>query len=119
MKLSKCMFWAVVGLVIGALLCLATANAAPFLVCDPPLAGEPIPTSYKLTGGAWVPATVPAMADGTIKLDLVNAPTGTNAMTVSACGEPSDVWEVCSDAVPFSFTKPSAPRLPKTLKLIR
>ena len=101
------------------LLFASVGFAAPFLVCDPPLVGEPIPTSYKLTGGTWVPASVPAQADGTIKLDLVNAPTGTNQMTVSACGEPSDVWEVCSDAVPFTFTKPLVPLLPKTLKLSR
>lgn len=106
-------------LVVMMLLFSSVCMAAPFLVCDPPLAGEPIPTTYKLTGGAWVPASVPAMTDGTIKLDLVNAPIGTNSLTVAACGEPSDVWEVCSDAVPFTFTKPLVPLLPKTLKLIR
>lgn len=106
-------------LVVMMLLFSSVCMAAPFLVCDPPLAGEPIPTTYKLTGGAWVPASVPAMTDGTIKLDLVNAPIGTNSLTVAACGEPSDVWEVCSDAVPFTFTRPSVPKLPKALKLTR
>lgn len=95
------------------------AGAAPFLVCDPPLPGEPIPTTYKLTGGAWVPVSVPAQADGTIKLDLVGAPIGTNAMTVRACGVPDEVWEECSDPVPFTFTKPTVPVLPKTLRLSR
>lgn len=105
--------------VILVLFMVSICSAAPFLVCDPPVAGEPIPTSYKLTGGTWVPASVPAQTDGTIKLDLVNAPTGTNSMTVAACGEPSDVWEECSDPVPFSFTRPSVPALPKTLRLSR
>lgn len=104
--------------VVMILLFASVSMAAPFLVCDPPLAGEPIPTTYKLTGGAWVPATVPAMTDGTIKLDLVNAPIGTNAMTVAACGTDA-AFEVCSDAVPFTFIRPSAPLSPRTLKLSR
>ena len=106
-------------LVVMMLLFSSVCMAAPFLVCDPPLAGEPVPATYQLTGGAWVPASVPAQADGSIKLDLVNAPIGTNSLTVAACGEPSDVWEVCSDAVPFTFTRPSVPKLPKALKLTR
>lgn len=105
--------------VVMMLLFVSASFAAPFLVCDPPLTGEPVPTTYKLTGGAWVPASVPAQADGTIKLDLVNAPTGTNSMTVAACGVPTEVWEECSDPVPFSFTRPLAPPSPKTLKLSR
>lgn len=108
-------FLSVVIMVLFASVCMAT----PFLVCDPPLAGEPIPTSYQLTGGAWVPASVPAQADGSIKLDLVNAPTGTNSMTVKACGAPSEEWEECSEPVPFSFTRPLAPHSPRTLKLSR
>jgi hypothetical protein len=102
-------------LFLFASVCMAT----PFLVCDPPLAGDPVVTNYKLTGGSWVPASVPAMADGTIKLDLVNAPVGTNSMTVKACGVPDDVWEECSESVPFSFTRPPVRKLPKTLKLSR
>jgi len=92
--------------------------ASPFLICDPPLAGDPVVTNYQLTGGSWVPASVPAQADGTIKLDLANAPVGTNTMTVKACGVPDDVWEECSDSVPFTFTRRLAPKLPRTLKLI-
>lgn len=105
-------------LVVMMLLFSSVCMAAPFLVCDPPLAGEPIPTNYQLTGGAWVPASVPAQADGSIKLDLVNAPIGTNSMTVKACGTDPN-FEVCSDAAPFTFTRPSVPKLPKALKLTR
>lgn len=111
----KKIFLSVVIVILMSSVCLAD----PFLVCDPPLAGEPIPVTYKLTGGAWVPTSVPAMADGTIRLDLVNAPTGTNSMTVAACGVPDDVWEVCSDAVPFTFIRPRVQVSPKALKLSR
>lgn len=106
-------------MMVALLFISSTCFATPFLICDPPLAGEPIPTTYKLTGGAWVPATVPAQADGTIKLDITNAPIGTNSMTVAACGVANEVWEECSEPVPFSFTRPMAPVLPKTLKLSR
>lgn len=106
-------------LTVVMMLFASAAAAAPFLVCDPPEAGGATITNYQLTGGAWVPASVPAQADGSIKLDLVNATTGTNSMTVKACGVADEVWEECSDPVPFSFTRPSAPKLPKTLKLIR
>lgn len=106
-------------MVLALLMFSSVCMATPFLVCDPPLAGEPKPTNYQLTGGTWVPASVPAMADGTIKLDLANAPVGTNTMTVKACGVADPVYEVCSDAVPFSFTKPTVPVLPKTLRLSR
>lgn len=86
---------------------------APFLVCDPQ-AGV---TTYKLTGPAWVPATVPAQPDGSIKMDVSAATVGENALQVAACAI-DPVWgEVCSDNSPFSFTRPTTPALPATLRL--
>ena len=88
--------------------------AAPFLVCDPQ-AGI---TTYKLTGPAWVPATVVAQADGSIKMDAASAAVGVTALTVSACVTSAD-WPVenCSVAVPFSFTRPASPTTPKSIRL--
>ena len=107
-------------LLVLLLICVASDGfAAPFVVDDPPLAGEPLPTFFKLTGPAWCPATVPAQADGTIKLDIINANIGSNAITVAACGT-DEIWgEVCSDAVPFTFTRPSRPATIKAIRLIR
>lgn len=101
------------------LLIFATAAlAAPFVVCDPQ-AGV---THYKLTGPAWVPATVPAQPDGSLKLDVAASVDGVNAITVAACiaaGPQPDGWPVerCSIFVPFSFTRPSPPASTKAIRL--
>ena len=88
--------------------------AAPFLVCDPQ-AGV---TSYKLTGPAWVPTTTPAQADGSIKMDVSTAVTGSNALTVKACKTDALWGELCSSAVNFTFTRPSGPVNPANIGLI-
>lgn len=88
--------------------------AAPFLVCDPQ-AGV---TSYKLTGPAWVPTTTPAQADGSIKMDVSTAITGSNALTVKACKTDALWGELCSSAVNFTFTRPSGPVNPANIGLI-
>ena len=92
-------------LIIFLILFPSIAFAAPFLVCDP----QTGVTHYKLTGPAWVPVSVPAQADGSIKMDVAASIVGANSMTVKACiGDP--LWgELCSDAVPFAFTRPGAP----------
>lgn len=105
-------------LILTALLLLVPVivSAAPFMVCDPQ-AGI---TTYKLTGPAWVPATVVAQADGSIKMDLASAAIGVTSLTVSACLAFDPLWpdERCSvPATPFSFTRPASPVTPKNIKL--
>lgn len=85
-------------LIVVILLFASSANAAPFMVCDPQAGVE----TYKLTGPAWVPASVPAAADGSIKMDVAQSIVGTTSLTVKAC---KGVW--CSDPVPFDFTRPA------------
>jgi hypothetical protein len=89
---------------IGLLVMVTAAMASPFLVCDP----QAIVTSYQLTGPSWVPASVPAEADGSIHMDVSKAVVGVkNDLTVKACV--TDVWMgvVCSTTAPFSFTRPA------------
>ena len=101
-------------LVIMAILLIpCVACSAPYLVCDP----QTGITHYKVTGPSWVVSPVPAQADGSIRMDVSGAVSGTNSLTVSAC-KADLIWnEVCSTAVPFSFTKPSPPITPSNLKL--
>jgi len=90
--------------------------ASPFLVCDP----QTGVTSYQLTGPSWVPtAPVPGQADGSIKLDVTTASVGANSLTVKACIT-DPLWGVlCSDAVPFVFTRPASPAKPIGIGLIK
>ena len=77
-------------------------------------------TSYRVTGAAWVPATVPAQADGSIKMDISTAPIGTSNLNFSACAQEWDgvPGEVCSLTAPFSFTRRSAPATSTGVKLV-
>lgn len=85
----------------------------PYLICD----AQAGVTSYKLTGPAWVPMTVTAQLDGSLKVDVTNAIVGANALTVVAVITDPLWGELVSAAVPFSFTKPSAPVGAGNLKL--
>ena len=100
-------------LVIGIILFASIASAAPFLVCDPQ-AGV---TSYHLTGPTWVPATVAAQPDGSLKMDVSTALIGNNALTVAACWTVAPWGELCSPFVAFSFTRPAAATSPAGIKL--
>jgi len=87
--------------------------ASPFLVCDP----QTGVTSYQLTGPSWVPTSTPAQADGSIKLDVATASVGANSLTVKACKD-DPIWGVlCSDAVPFDFTRPAQAAPPAGIRL--
>jgi hypothetical protein len=87
--------------------------AAPFLVCDPQ-AGV---TDYKLTGPAWVPISVTAQPDGSIKMDVASSTVGNNSLTVAACKNDAIWGELCSEYVPFDYTRPSGAALPGNLRL--
>lgn len=81
--------------------------AAPDLVSDP---AEGV-TIYKIS------VNVPAEADGSLKIDAKYAPLGGNNLLVAACiNDP--IWgELCSDPVPFEFTRPGSPDVVKGVKL--
>ena len=91
----------------------AICLASPFVICDPQ-AGV---TSYVLTGPAWMPTSVPAQPDGSIKLDVAQSLVGSTSMTAKACiTDPS--WGVaCSDASPFVYTRPAPPVIIKAIRL--
>lgn len=95
----------------------STCLATPFLVCDQPAAGSTIPTFYKLTGPAWIPASVPAEPDGTIRVDVVSSLIGENAITVTPCiNDP--VWgEKCASPFPYTFYQPAAPLITSGTRL--
>lgn len=91
-----------------------TAQAAPYIVCDPQ-AGV---TSYAITGPSWVPATVTAQPDGSIRMDIANATVGNNSLGFRACKN-DPIWGTqCSASSPFSFVRPAAPVVPGGLSLV-
>ena len=91
----------------------ALVFADPFLECDP----QTGVTSYTITGPEWVPASVPAQPDGSIKMDVAAAANGSNPLTVSACND-DPIWgQVCSDSVPFDCIRPVPPSTPENIKL--
>ena len=100
-------------IIISILLMSTVAYSAPFLVCDP----QTDVTLYKLTGPAWVPVSVPAQPDGSIRMDVAAAIVGSTSLTVAACKD-DVVWgELCSPFVPFSFVRPSAAAPPANIRL--
>lgn len=100
--------------VAGMLFIPMTALGNPFLVCDPQ-AGV---TNYKLTGPGWIPASVTAQADGSLRMDVAEANVGANSLTIKAC-KTDPVWgEQCTTAVPFIFSRPASPDTPSGIKLI-
>lgn len=101
-------------IVLAMVLMASSAWANPFIVCDPQ-AGV---TSYKVTGAAWATGTVPAQADGSIRMDIQGAPVGTSNLNFSACAD-DPIWgEQCSVTAPFSFTRPGIPAAPTGAKLV-
>lgn len=88
-------------------------SAAPWLVCDPQ-AGV---TSYNVTGQSFAPTVQPAIADGSIKMDLASAPSGETALLVSACFVDSIWGRYCSVSTPFTLTRPTVPPVPRLLRL--
>ena len=101
-------------LAIGIVLIASTTWAAPFLVCDP----QPGVVTYKLTGPPWVPLTIPAQGDGSLRLDVATASVGTNSLTVAACISDAVWGETCSSTVPFVFTRPAVATTPLNIRLI-
>jgi hypothetical protein len=105
---------------LGLLLALSvSAQAAPFLVCDPyAVQTDPnlIPVSFDLTGIAAQPISVPVTnADGTKQLhyDLGTLSNGTFTVTAAAV----NIFGGTSPAsAPFQFTK-GVPAAPTNLRI--
>ena len=88
--------------------------ANPFLVCNP----QTGITHYQLTGPAWLTTpTISAQADGSLRMDVATASTGSNSLTVAACITNSGGTQ-CSTFVPFVFIRPSTVTA-KNIKLIK
>lgn len=90
------------------LLAVIYSEAAPFLVCDPYPSTGWQPTKFLITidGGAVIESPAFKNPDNSVQLkyDLGSISAGSHSLTVRS----ADVWG-SSTAVPFSFTKPSAP----------
>jgi hypothetical protein len=113
-KFWKGLTWGIpIGLMMWGLIFVGIGWASPSLICDPQTGVD----HYKLTGPAWVPTSVIAQADGSIKMDCSSAMVGTTNLTVAACKN-DPIWgEQCSVFVPFSFTRPGSPVSPVNTKL--
>jgi hypothetical protein len=99
--------------IIIFLLVATQAHSAPFVVCD----AAPGVTHYTLTGPAWMPASVPAQPDGSLKVDIAQSTPGSTSMTAKACIT-DPIWGVaCSDAAPFAYTRPAPPVTIKAIRL--
>jgi hypothetical protein len=81
--------------------CFANAKRA----CDPN-AGV---TRYTLTGPSWLPTTVAAQWDGSLKVDVTVAAVGTTSVTLKACIVDLIWGTVRNTAVSFSFPRPGSP----------
>jgi hypothetical protein len=94
---------------------VAVCSAAPWLVCDP----QTGVTSYQITGPAWSPTTLPAQADGSLRMDVATATVGNSAMTFKACNVDPLWGTVCSTATPFVLTRPDLSTVaPSNLRLV-
>ena len=102
-------------ILIGVMVGVSISYAAPFLVCDPQIDV----TLYKLTGPAWVPVSVPAQPDGSIRMDVAAATVGSTSLTVAACKDDAVWGELCSPFVPFTFVRPSAAANPAGWRLLK
>jgi hypothetical protein len=102
-------------LVIGLILLFPTVCfAAPFIVCDP----QTGVTTYQLTGPVWVPTSINALTDGSLRLDVSPSAVGSTTIGVKAC-KVDAVWgTLCSTEVPFTYTRPVAPTTPGNTKLV-
>lgn len=100
---------------VFCLILVSTVYSAPFLTTNPQ-AGI---ITYHLTGSAWVPSTVTAQADGSLRLDVSASTVGANTVNISACSSNDALWGVlCSNAVPSTFTRPAVPSAPTGITLV-
>ena len=90
----------------------AIVVASPFVICNP----QTGVTEYQVTIGGEMD-TVSAQTDGSIRMDVSGADEGLNSLIIKACRN-DEVWGLlCSDPVPFDFTRPSVPDSPSGIGL--
>jgi len=95
--------------VLSVFLCVAVAEAKPFLKSDPQEGVQ----GYEVAGIPAVPELIAAQTDGSLKYDLVNLPIGSyDSVSVKAC----NVWGCGEAAVMPPFTK-TLPVKPANLRL--
>lgn len=98
--------------VVFVLLLCVTAQAQPYIVCDEYTTTMVQPEYFKVTlDGAQTQSAPETLANGSKRLhfDVGAVSVATHNFVVSACI--TDDWtgaEVCSETVPFVFTRPAA-----------
>jgi hypothetical protein len=95
-------------LVVAIMLMAGVACAEPFLVCDPQ-AGVETYTVYK--DAVVFAADVPAVPDGSLRLDLVGVTPGVYAWTATA----KNVW--ATSELSEVYLSPGQPSAPQNLRL--
>jgi len=96
--------------------------ASPFLVCDPYPQGQIQPDYFVLNiDGKDVISQAIINPDNSkqLKYDIGWVSPGSHSLTVKACIGNNSPWDLCSEAVPFDFTRPFLAAPPSGLKLIR
>lgn len=92
------------------------ANASPNIISDP--ATGIIPDTFEWLGmPPTLPATSVAEPDGSVKYDLALSPAGTFNVQVRACKNDTLWGRICSDYVPFEWSRPGSPSLPVNIHL--
>jgi hypothetical protein len=102
------------------------AEAQPFVVCDEYTTTMVQPQYFKVVlDGVQSNSTPETLANGAKRLhfDIGSVSVATHNMTVAACKAGDGVWstEVCSEPVPFAFTRPAAVVVskPSSIGLVR
>lgn len=96
---------------------LTTAQAAPFLTCDPYPADKPQPDTFLVSVGTAAPAVSPAFRnpDGSVMLKFDLAGIGAGLKTVKTRAK--NAWGESADSAPFTFTA-GAPATANGLRLV-
>ena len=109
-------------IILSFLLMSSVVSAAPFIVCDPYLPTEMQPTSFVLIidGGSPISVSPSSFTGGVgliLEYDVGGVAVGSHTVKIKACVTDSVWGEACSAEVPFVFTKPATPSLPKGISL--
>lgn len=96
----------------------AVAYASPFLVSDPNPSA--VGGYSDITGAPWLASPqTPLQADGSVRVDFAAAPVGSSSLQVRVCKEDATWGTLCSDTVPFAFTRPGPPSAGGGLRLVK
>lgn len=107
-------------LVLAMVLLPMVAFTSPFIVCDPYLPTEVQPTNFVIVLDTGSPiSVVPVAGIGglILKYDVGGVAVGPHTVKVKACVTDPAWGEACSAEVPFTFTRPANPSLPRGISL--